>query len=160
MLAAGRADLKRCWPPRAAAGPVLERMATHNLGYAQFLGGNLPAALGRWTPPSRLDARSAPRAFALLSMAPVLVEAGLTREAETRRVAEAASIFARDRLAQDLGEAELEPGPGARWRRATGGRPAARGAGPAPVPPPRQRRWRRTADLVLAPGRPRGRAAG
>lgn len=80
--------------------------AQHNLGYLEFLAGDLPLALRLMDEAGRANLTVSP-AVALLDQARVLAEAGLTREADDA-LARAAAIFRRDRLAQDLGEVDLE----------------------------------------------------
>ncbi|HJQ44135.1 MAG TPA: CHAT domain-containing protein [Jatrophihabitantaceae bacterium] len=127
----------------------IPEMALHNLGYLRFLMGNLPGALSAMD-----DALSRGRQNAgvsLLDRARVLVEAGLVREADDT-LAEAARIVRTNRLAQDLGEIEIER---ARCALIMGDiRSARRLAGSARD---RFRRresdsWRRSAELVLLQG--------
>jgi CHAT domain-containing protein len=137
-------------------------MALHNLGYAQFLAGSLPSALSSMESAASLDVPVS-RGIAALDRARVLVEAGLTREADDT-LAVAAAIFAEDRLAQDLAEVDvsraecalLASDPAAARRFAARARDRFRRRG--------NDRWRRTAELVLlqgdlAVGRPGSRLA-
>ncbi|MFC8599101.1 CHAT domain-containing protein [Isoptericola sp. NPDC057191] len=64
---------------RAIGNTVLEAAARHNLGYADFLGGNLPAALREMAEASDLGDQPAP--VTLLDKARVLAEAGLVSDA-------------------------------------------------------------------------------
>lgn len=105
-LGLARADLAECARRASDAGfPRLVFKAQHNLGYLEFLAGRLPLALERM----EAAARSLPgpaRAIALLDRARVLLEAGLVAVADST-LAEAAEIFAADRLPHDLAEVEL-----------------------------------------------------
>jgi hypothetical protein len=134
--------------------------AAHNLGYAEFLAGNLPAALGLMAEADEADVEVS-RGVALLDRARVLAESGLTREADDS-LARAGKLFAAERVAQDLGETELERARCAlamndvrRARRLAGAaRDRFRRRGNEP--------WRRSAELVLlqadlADGRPGSR---
>lgn len=147
-VAAARADLRRCLRDAEAADLDVVRLhATHNLGYVEFVAGNLPAALELMDTAYRMDPTVAP-GTALLGKAEVLAEAGLYHEAD-QTLAAAAEIFHRDRVGHDLAEAELER---ARCALAIGDYPGAhRLAGSARD---RFRRrssttWRRAAELVL-----------
>jgi hypothetical protein len=84
--------------------PLEAYKAKHNLGYLEFLAGNIPLAI------RLLDdaARETPHAFgaAQLDRARVLVEAGLTREAG-QALDDAALVVRRQRQAQDIAEIEL-----------------------------------------------------
>jgi tetratricopeptide (TPR) repeat protein len=137
-------------------------MALHNLGYAQFLAGDLPHALQAMEAAAQLEVEVS-RGISLLDRARVLTEAGLVREADDV-LGQAARIFAQERLSQDLGEAEvaraecaLLAGDIAAARRfAARGRDRFRRRG--------NDQWRRTAELVLlqadlAAGRPGARLA-
>jgi tetratricopeptide (TPR) repeat protein len=105
-LAAARSDLSQCAERAQAAGFArLVFKAQHNLGYLEFLAGRLPLALARMEEAARsLPGRT--RAIALLDRARVLLEAGLVGVADAT-LAEAAEIFAADRLGHDLAESEL-----------------------------------------------------
>ncbi|PVU82423.1 CHAT domain-containing protein [Cellulomonas sp. WB94] len=105
-LAPARADLTECAERASAAGFArLVFKAQHNLGYLEFLAGRLPLALARMEEAARsLPGRT--RAIALLDRARVLLEAGLVGVADAT-LAEAAEIFAADRLGHDLAESEL-----------------------------------------------------
>lgn len=162
-LAAAGADLARCAEESRRAGlPALQAKATHNLGFLQFLRGNLPAALEAMDAAYRLDPTVNP-GIALLGKAEVLVQAGLLGEAD-QTLAQAAAILGRERITQDLGEAELER---ARCALALGDAAAARRFASRARDRFRRRgndRWRRAAELVLlqgdlAAGRPGSRLA-
>ncbi len=137
-------------------------MALHNVGYVDFLAGDLPQALRSMEAAAQLSV-DVSRGISLLDRARVLVEAGLSREADDA-LAQAARIFAQDRLGQDLGEVEvsraecalLEADTAAARRFATRARDRFRRRG--------NERWRRTAELILlqgdlAAGRPGARLA-
>jgi len=124
--------------------------ALHNLGYAEFLGGNLPAALATMDHAAALDV-DVSRGIWALDRARILVESGLTREAD-ETLAGAEAIFRADRLAQDLGETEVaraecalvEGDVAAARRFAARARDRFRRRGNV--------RWQRTAELVLLQG--------
>jgi tetratricopeptide (TPR) repeat protein len=140
-----------------------EAKARHNLGYVEFLDGDLPNALAQMALALTIAA-DLPRGIPLLDRARVLAEAGLVREAD-QALAEAAELFRQDRLAQDLGEAELER---ARCALIGGDAEAARRLAMRARDRFRRRgndRWRRSAELVLlqgdlAAGRPGRRLTG
>ncbi len=164
-LTGARRDFERCMA-RAAGDPALElfgAMARHNLGYVEFLGGDLPAALRlmdealRWADQTTV-------ATSLLDRARVLIEAGLTDAADVT-LREAAEQFRQGRAWASLAETELA---GARLALLTGRFDLVRRlAGSART---RFRRrgnvpWRRRAELVLlagdlAAGRPPGLLVG
>lgn len=148
---------------RRAGMDVAEFKALHNLGYLEFLRGDLPAALRDMAAAFEVGG-DLPRGIPLLDHARVLAEAGLARSAE-ESLARAADIFRRDRLAQDLGETELER---ARCALIAGDVAAARRYAMRARDRFRRRgndRWRRSAELVLlqgdlAAGRPGTRLTG
>ena len=76
----------------------------HNLGYAEYLAGNLPLALDTLARAHELD-QDVARA-GLLDRARVLIEAGLLDEAE-EALAEASTGLRRQRANQDRAEADL-----------------------------------------------------
>ena len=129
--------------------------AQHNLGYVEFLAGDLPLALRLMDEAGALETQGRPAGCWLLDRARILSEAGLFREAD-EALSEAAKIFRRDRLA---------PGPRrdrARTRPLLPARRRPRGG--APASPPRREpasgaaattRWRRAAELVWLQARPR-----
>ncbi len=82
----------------------LESKAMHNLGYAEYLAGNLPLALDTLARAHELD-QDVARA-GLLDRARVLIEAGLLDEAE-ETLAEASTGLRRQRANQDRAEADL-----------------------------------------------------
>ena len=163
-LAVGRRVLREALAvARASNHPLGEFKAGHNLGYLEFLRGDLPAALARMEEALERNPGMS-LGVPLLDRARVLVEAGLVREAD-EVLARASVILARDRLSQDLAEVELE--------RARCGLIAADVAS-ARVFAGRARRrfarrgsdrWRQNAELVLlqadlAAGRPGNRLIG
>ena len=105
-LAHAPSDLTQCAERAQAAGFArLVFWAQHSFGYLEFLAGRLPLALARMEEAARsLPGRT--RAIALLDRARVLLEAGLVGVADAT-LAEAAEIFAADRLGHDLAESEL-----------------------------------------------------
>lgn len=104
--ARARADLERSAERAHALGhAVLEFKARHNLGYVEFLAGDLPAALAAMADAAELEHPDS-LAIALLDRAQVLLEAGLTTEAD-EMLAQAAQVFAEQRLAHELGQTEL-----------------------------------------------------
>ena len=143
-----RSDLALAAELAHKSGLLLEDFkARHNLGYVEFLAGELPKSLQIMDEAAQLGA-DLPRGIPLLDRARVLVEAGLISEADETLVA-AEQIFARDRLLQGLGEVELaraecallaaEPGTARRLAVTARGRFRRRG----------NDRWRRSAELVL-----------
>ena len=105
-LGRARADLSRAATIAAAEGDRLtESMVRHNLGYTEFLAGNLPRALSDMSDAAAL-AGGSPTPVFLLDRARVLREAGLTRDADAA-LAEAGELFRADSRGQDLGETEL-----------------------------------------------------
>lgn len=105
-LPEARSDLRACADRADALGdPLLTFKARHNLGYLEYLAGDLPLALATMADAAALDHGASP-AVALLDRAQVLLEAGLVSDAEASLL-EAASLFAGQRLAHDLAETEL-----------------------------------------------------
>jgi len=147
-LASARNDLQRsAAAARHSHVVALRPKALHNLGYAEFLAGDLPRALELMDEAFPVREGEIP-GIALLDRARVLAEAGLTREAD-EALAEAARIFRRDRLAQDLAETELER---ARCALVSGDVAAARRLAGRARDRFRSRgnhRWRREAELTL-----------
>jgi tetratricopeptide (TPR) repeat protein len=139
-----------------------EFQAMHNLAYVTFVGGDLPGAL-RQMDEALEHGGDVRRDIPLLDRARVLVEAGLTREAD-ETLAEAAAIFRSARLTQDLAEVELER---ARCALIIGDVAGARRLAARARDKFRRREidsWRRAAELVLlqgdlAAGRPGRRLA-
>ncbi len=134
-----RADLGASAERADAAGdPLRVFKARHNLGYANFLAGDLPAALAAMAEAASVEHGASP-AVALLDRAQVLVDAGLVTEAD-QLLAEAAELFAAERLEHDLAQVELtrahcallvrEPERALRWARSAGERFTARGNQP------------------------------
>jgi tetratricopeptide (TPR) repeat protein len=102
-----RSDFERCAVEAERAGlDVLHVKATHNLGLVTFYAGDLPRALQLMEAAFRRDPTISP-GIALQGRARVLGEAGLQREAD-EVLADAAAIFRRDRLTQDLAATELD----------------------------------------------------
>lgn len=107
QLGPARADFTRCIDlARGADLRVHIGMAMHNLGYVDFLAGDLVSALDEMTEAIRRY-EGLPVAISALDRARVLGEAGLTREADLA-FDEAAVMFARERCSLDLAEVELE----------------------------------------------------
>ena len=124
--------------------------ALHNLGYAEFLAGRLPDAIRAMDEAGELTVEIS-RGVWLLDRARVLGEAGLVQAADGS-LAAAAEIFSADRLAQDLGETELER---ARCALIAGQVQSSLRLPPAPPIGSRRRgsdRWRRDAELPLLQG--------
>ena len=148
-LAGTRATLNRALRhARRADRPDWIFKAAHNLGYAEFLAGNLPTALALMAEADAADV-DVSRGVGLLDRARVLVESGLVREAD-ETLARAAEIFAADRSGQDLAETELER---ARCALAVGDAQLARRVAARARDRFRRRgneAWRRSAELVLA----------
>ncbi|HTZ42521.1 MAG TPA: CHAT domain-containing protein [Jatrophihabitans sp.] len=104
-LGRAAADLRRSAELAQEAGlGVIEYKALHNLGYLEFLHGNLPTALRLMAEPGGTADR--PLATPLLDRARVLIEAGLLTEAD-RALAGAIEILRKDRMTQEVGESEL-----------------------------------------------------
>src|SRR4051794_14014402 len=81
-LPPARADLTSCMKLAESAGlRFLQVKATHNLGYVEFMAGNLPRALRLMDAAHDLDPAISP-GVAMLGKAQILVEAGLYREAD------------------------------------------------------------------------------
>lgn len=89
----------------AAGDKQLEFKARHNLGYVDFLAGNLPRALAAMAR-AAADKPGDPHPVALLDRARVLREGGLVRDADTL-LTEAGALFSQGKMLQDLGETEL-----------------------------------------------------
>src|SRR5690606_27678894 len=79
--------------------------ARHNLGYLEFLAGDLPTSLASMAEAARIEHDVSP-AIALLDSAQVLVEAALVTEAD-QILGEAATLLTAQRLAHDLAQVEL-----------------------------------------------------
>ena len=136
---------------------IEEVKARHNLGYLEFLAGNLATALRTMDAVLVVEADFS-RAVVLLDRSRVLVEAGLHREADESLV-EAEKLFRADRLWKDVAEVELAR---AECALIDGEIAAARRLAGSARDRFRRRandRWRRDAELVLlqadvAAGRP------
>jgi tetratricopeptide (TPR) repeat protein len=101
-----RVDLRAGIEIAAAEGDVLvESMARHNLGYTDFLAGNLPRALAEMSAAADIAPGGRNPVF-YLDRARVLREAGLVRDADVA-LASAAEEFRADRRGQELAEVEL-----------------------------------------------------
>jgi tetratricopeptide (TPR) repeat protein len=132
-------------------------MARHNLGYVEYLAGNLPLALEIMDEAAVIPA-GASLAIASMDKAQVLIEAGLSDAADAA-LREAEKEFRRGRLGQELAETELAR---AECAILSGNLKAARRlAGSARTRSARRGndRWRRVAELTLlsadlADGRP------
>ena len=170
-LAAARRDLNRCVAIAAAVGgdasdnrvKSSEFMARHNLGYLEFLAGNLPLALRLMDEAAALPT-VASLAIAALDKARVLIEAGLSDAADAALLS-AEREFRRGRLYQELAETELARAECALL--AGNLKPARALAGSARTRFARRSndRWRRVAELTLlsadlADGRPPTRLIG
>ena len=106
-LAGAQRDLERC-DARAAGRPELIAMATmarHNLGFLEFLRGNLPAALRLMSEAASIGGGAA-EPIALLDRARVLNAAGLI-DAADESLDRAAEEFRHGRMFGYLAEAEL-----------------------------------------------------
>jgi tetratricopeptide (TPR) repeat protein len=124
--------------------------ALHNLGYVEFLAGNIPGALASMDEAAELDV-DVSRGIWALDRARILVESGLTQQADDT-LAQAEAIFRADRLSQDLGETEVAR---AECALVTGDVAAARRFATRARDRFRRRgnvRWQRTAELVLLQG--------
>ena len=142
---------------RAEGRPNEAAKAQHNLGYLEFLAGNLAAALQTMDGVLQLST-DASTAVILLDRARVLIESGLHREADSA-LREAGELFRAERLFKDLGEVELAR---AECALLDGQISAARRLAGSARTRFRRRgndRWRRDAELLLlqsdlAAGRP------
>ena len=106
---AARADLERCLRVAAAHGlDAIAAKAGHNLGYLDYLAGDLPAALRRYADTALLYADLVPGMLPVLSLdrARALLAAGLFAEAD-RELAGALRRLGRQRAGQDHAEAQL-----------------------------------------------------
>ncbi|MEO6503873.1 MAG: CHAT domain-containing protein [Jatrophihabitantaceae bacterium] len=164
QLSAARQDLSRSAELAAQHGLRVEEFkARHNLGYLEFLAGNLALALKSMDDARAINAEVS-LAVWLLDRARVLLEAGLHRESDDSLI-EAAALFRADRLSKELGEVELAR---AECALLDGEIAAARRLAATARDRFRRRandRWRRDAELVLlhadlAAGRPGSRLAG
>ena len=107
QLGPARSDFAKCIDlAREADLSVHVGMAMHNIGYVDFLAGDLVSALDEMTEAIR-KYEGLPVAVSALDRARVLGEAGLTREADLA-FGEAETLFARERSSLDLAEVELE----------------------------------------------------
>jgi hypothetical protein len=164
QLSAARQDLLRSAELAAEHGLRVEEFkARHNLGYLEFLAGNLALALKTMDDAQAINAKVS-LAVALLDRARVLLEAGLHRESDDSLI-EAAALFRADRLHKELAEVELTR---AECALLDGEIAAARRLAATARDRFRRRsndRWRRDAELVLlhadlAAGRPGSRLVG
>jgi tetratricopeptide (TPR) repeat protein len=104
-----RSDLRRSAAIAQDAGlALLAAKATHNLGYCDLLGGDLPAALHQFDLAARAYQETAPGMLPVLATdrARALLAAGLTADAALA-LDGAITAFRRQRLDQNLAEAEL-----------------------------------------------------
>ena len=85
--------------------PIERAKARHNLGYLEYLAGNLATALKIMDEVRGVESGLS-LAIVLLDRARVMLAAGLYRDADTS-LASAEGLFRRARLAGDLGETEL-----------------------------------------------------
>jgi hypothetical protein len=150
-LGAARNDFNQTAELAADNGEAtFELMARHNLGYLEFLAGNLARALQIMDDVLALGVDIS-RGVILLDRSRVLLEAGLHREAD-EALREAGELFRADRLWKDVGEVELARAEcalldgeiGAARRLAASARTRFRRRG--------NDRWRREAELVLLQG--------
>ncbi len=106
---AARVDLRRCAQLADAHGLArIGAKAVHNLGFLDYLAGDLPAALRAFDAAARQYAALAPAFLPVLAVdrARALLAAGLFHEAD-RELAAALDQFGRQRLSQDYAEAQL-----------------------------------------------------
>lgn len=138
-LAAARRDLQECARRAQAQGArLLEFKARHNLGYVEFLAGDLPTALGVMADAARIEHDGSP-AVALMDRGQVLIEAGLVGEADVV-LGRAGELLHAQRLWFDLAQVELtrarcaliraQPADGVRWAMSARRRFRARGNRP------------------------------
>jgi len=101
-----RADLEECAARAEAIGnEALAYKARHNLGYAEFLAGDLPRALDSMSRAAEKPG-GLTSGIPLLDRARVLLEAGLVSEADDA-LRQAGEVFAAGRLSLDLAQAEI-----------------------------------------------------
>jgi tetratricopeptide (TPR) repeat protein len=147
-LTRARSDLSKATQLAAVHDlPSEEAKSRHNLGYLEFLAGNLALALRTMDEVLSLDA-DVSLGVILLDRSRVLLEAGLYREADDA-LDEAERLFRADRLWKDVGEVELAR---AECALLDGEIDAARRLAASARTRFRRRgndRWRRTAELVL-----------
>jgi tetratricopeptide (TPR) repeat protein len=108
-LRQARADLDRCMRIAAEHGfDWLAAKAGHNLGYLDYLAGDIPSALRRYADTARKYAQLTPGMLPVLSLdrARVLLAAGLFTEAD-RELAQALGQLGKQRAGQDHAEAQL-----------------------------------------------------
>jgi len=100
---AARADFAAAAEVAAGSGDALrEFMARHNLGYAEFVAGDLPEALRDMAAAARINP-GGPQPMTMLDEARVLIDAGLTTEAD-RALARVTGLFRRQGLTHDVAE--------------------------------------------------------
>jgi len=162
-LRSARTDLSQAVQvARAEQLRTAEAKAQHNLGYLEFLAGNLATGLRMMDEILELDA-DVSTAVILLDRARVMIEAGLHSDADTS-LRQAGELFRAARLAKDVGEVELAR---AECALLDGEVAAARRLASSARDRFRRRgndRWRREAELLLlqadlAAGRPGRRLA-
>ena len=103
------ADLRRCADLAARHGlESLAAKADHNLGYMDYLAGDIPGALRRYAAVERSYACHSPGMLPVLSLdrARALLAAGLFTEAD-QHLANAQAQLGRQRLSQDHAETQL-----------------------------------------------------
>lgn len=107
-VSAARADLRRSAElARAADMTQLAAKADHNVGYCDYLTGDIPAALHAYGKAERaLAGKPGLVGVVLMDRARALLQAGLIRDAGTD-LDLAIELFAQQRLRQDQAEAEL-----------------------------------------------------
>lgn len=175
-LIQARDDFNRCLalvegaasasPERAAPDAALTQlafMARHNLGYTEFLFGNLPAALRAMDSAARMPVEEM-HGICHLDKARVLIAAGLI-DAADRSLQLAAEEFRRGRLHQELAEAELARAECAMLALNPKSARALAGSARTRLKRRSNDRWRRIAELLLlqadlADGRPPARLVG
>jgi tetratricopeptide (TPR) repeat protein len=105
-LRSARTDLRQAVQvARAEELRTAEAKAQHNLGYLEFLAGNLATGLRMMDEVLELEA-DVSAAVILLDRARVMIEAGLHRDADAS-LRQAGELFRAARLAKDVGEVEL-----------------------------------------------------
>lgn len=105
-LGSARTDLTQAVQvARAERMRTAEAKAQHNLGYLEFLAGNLVTGLRMMDEVLELDA-DVSTAVILLDRARLMIEAGLHRDADAS-LRQAGELFRAARLSKDVGEVEL-----------------------------------------------------
>ena len=135
---AARDDFAECARISAGTGDrVCEAAARHNLGYAEFLAGDLPQALHDMAESARITP-GGPHPTGMLDEARVLIDAGLTTDADGA-LAHVAGLFRRQGLTHDVAETVYARAADRAHRTSVGRCSPVRPGRPRNVPATRQR---------------------